>query len=137
MGLILDSSIVIAAERRGETAEKLLEHVVQIAGDHEAALSSVGLTELIHGIYRAPTPEIRQRRKSFLEELLEDVTVYPYAKETAILAGKIDGEQQAKGVTIPLSDLLIGTTALSLKFSVLTVNQRHFKLIPGLDVIAL
>ncbi|HEX3942016.1 MAG TPA: hypothetical protein VHX11_11090 [Acidobacteriaceae bacterium] len=88
----MDSSIVIAAERRGDTVEKLLEYVVQIAGDDDAALSSAGLTELIHGIYRAQTPEIRQRRESFLEELLEDVTVYPYAKETAILAGKIDGE---------------------------------------------
>jgi len=33
--------------------------------------------------------------------------------------------------------LLIGATALSLGFSLLTVNLRHFKLIPGLNVIAL
>jgi predicted nucleic acid-binding protein len=39
------------------------------------------------------------------------------------------------GVTIPFSDLLIGATALSLGFSVLTANLRHFRLIPNLDVI--
>ncbi|MGD0796083.1 MAG: hypothetical protein ABR910_00035 [Acidobacteriaceae bacterium] len=35
------------------------------------------------------------------------------------------------------TDLLIGATALSLGFSVMTENVRHFKLIPGLDVISL
>ena len=38
--------------------------------------------------------------------------VYPYTKETALLAGKIDGEQQSLGIIIPFGDLLIGATAL-------------------------
>jgi tRNA(fMet)-specific endonuclease VapC len=137
MGLILDSSVVIAAERRGDTVERLIEGVVNIAGDQDAALSAVGLTELIHGIYRAQTPQLRVRRESFLQELLADLTVYPYTKETAMLAGKIDGEQQAKGLVIPFADLLIGATALSLGFSVLTVNLRHFRRIPALSVVQL
>ena len=49
MGLILDSSVVIDAERRGETVERLIERVVAAAGDQEAALSAVGLTELVPG----------------------------------------------------------------------------------------
>jgi predicted nucleic acid-binding protein len=49
----------------------------------DAALSAVGLTELVHGIYRAPTPELRFRREAFLNELLADLTVYPYTRETA------------------------------------------------------
>ena len=134
MGLILDSSVVIAAERRGDTVEKLIEQVVAVAGDQDAALTSIGLTELIHGIYRAPTSELQQRRQVFMEELLRDFTVYPYTKETALLAGRIDGEQQAQGVTIPFGDLLIGATALSLGFPILTVNVRHFRLIPNLTV---
>jgi len=137
MGLILDSSVVIAAERRGDTVEKLIEELVHIAGDQEAALSSVGLTELIHGIYRAKDAAIRLRRQAFIQEMLDDFTVYPYTKETAMLAGKIDGEQQTQGVTIPFGDLLIGATALSLGFSVLTVNLRHFQLIPDLSVLQL
>ena len=50
MGLILDSSVVIAAERRGDTVERLIERVVGVAGDQDAALSAVGLTELIQRI---------------------------------------------------------------------------------------
>jgi len=125
---------VIAAERRGDTVEKLIEQVISLTGDQDAALSSVGLTELAHGIYRAQTPEIRLSRQSFVEALLRVLTVYPYTKATALLGARIDGEQQAKGMTIPFADLLIGVTALELGFSVLTVNLRHFRLIPGLKV---
>jgi tRNA(fMet)-specific endonuclease VapC len=60
--------------------------------------------------------------------------VYPYTKETALLAGKIDGEQQSRSVVIPFGDLLIGATALSLGFKVLTVYLRDFRRIPGLTV---
>jgi predicted nucleic acid-binding protein len=137
MGLILDSSIVIAAERRGDPVEGLIEQVFSAFGDQDSALSSVGLTGLIHGIYRATTPELRQRRQTFIDDLLRAVTVYPYTKATAMLAGRLSGEQQAQGVTIPIADLLIGSTALSLGFSLLTVNLRHFKLIPGLTVLTL
>jgi tRNA(fMet)-specific endonuclease VapC len=134
MGLILDSSVVIASERRGDTVEQLVERIVKVAGDQEAALSAIGVTELIHGIYRAQTPEIRLRRESFLNELLADLTVYPYTKETALLAGRLDGEQQSRGVVIPFGDLLIGATALSLGYKVVTGNLRDFRRIPGLTV---
>ena len=135
MGLILDSSVIIAAERRRDTVEKFFDRVVNATGDQDAALSAVGLTELIHGLYRAKTPAIRLRREAFLNELLADLTVYPYTKETAMLAGKLDGEQQSKGVVIPFGDLLIGATALLLGYSVLTVNLRDFRRIPGLNVV--
>ncbi|MFZ0641075.1 MAG: PIN domain-containing protein [Candidatus Acidiferrales bacterium] len=137
MGLILDSSVIIDAERRGETVERLIERIVSATGDQDAALSAVGLTEIVHGIYRASTPQIRTRREAFLSELLADLTVYPYTQETAMLAGKLDGEQQSKGVVVPFADLLIGATALALGFSVLTVNVRHFQRIPGLSVVQL
>jgi tRNA(fMet)-specific endonuclease VapC len=137
VGVILDSSVVIAAERRRETVERLIERIVNTTGDQEAALSAVGLTELIHGLYRAPTSEIRLRRELFLNELLADLTVYPFTKETAMLAGRLDAEQQGRGVVIPFSDLLIGATALTLGYSVLTVNTRHFQRVPGLSVMHL
>ena len=80
---------------------------------------------------------MRLRRESFLNELMADLTVYPYTKETALLAGKIDGEQQSRGVVIPFGDLLIGATALSLGDQVLTGNPRDFQRIPSLPVVPL
>ncbi len=100
MGLILDSSVVIAAERRGDNTQQLVEQALSATGDQEAALSSVGLTELAHGVYRANSFGARQRRQDFIEELIAGLTIYPYTTETALLAGRIDGEQTAKGVVI-------------------------------------
>jgi hypothetical protein len=39
---------------------------------------------------------MRLRRQSFIDELLRDLTVYPYTKATALLGAMIDGEQQAQ-----------------------------------------
>ena len=137
MGLILDSSVAIAAERRGDTVQAFLQRVIDAAGDQEAALSAVGVVELVHGIHRADTVERRARRDAFVEELLSTVAVHPLTTDIARLAGKLDAEQQSRGIVVPLADLLIGATALSLGYSVLTVNARHFERIPGLPVIQL
>jgi len=71
----------------------------------------------------------------FLDELLSALPVYEYTLEAAEIAGRIDAEERIKGFHIPFADLLIGATALSLNFSILTSNERHFRLIPGLTVI--
>jgi predicted nucleic acid-binding protein len=42
----------------------------------------------------------------------------------------------SKGIAVPFADLLIGATALSLGYSVLTANVRHFNLIPDLTVVS-
>lgn len=68
---------------------------------------------------------------------MTDIEVLPYTRDTAMLAGRIDGEQRARGVSIPTADLLIGATALEIGYSVLTSNVRHFRLIPDLRVVAL
>ena len=91
MGLILDSSIVVAAERR----------------------------------------------ERFIQDLLSHVEVVSYTRNTAMLAGRLDGEQRSRGVTIPSVDLLIGATALEHGYSVATVNVRHLQLIPGLEILRL
>jgi predicted nucleic acid-binding protein len=62
LGLVLDSSIIIDAERKGQTVEQLLEHVKESAGEVEIAICSVTVAELVHGVYRANTREIRERR---------------------------------------------------------------------------
>ena len=93
--------------------------------------------ELAHGITRADTTERRERRQRFLDDLLTGVPVQPVTVPIALRAGQIDGQSQAKGVRIPLSDLLIGASALELAYSVGTANVRHFQLIPGLNVIQL
>jgi predicted nucleic acid-binding protein len=63
------------------------------------------------------------------------MTIHPITLEIAQLAGKLEGEQAARGVSIAFEDLLIGSTALHLGWAMATLNVRHFRLIPGLSVI--
>ena len=70
------------------------------------------MAELAHGIHRADTPERRDARRAFLDDLKASVPVYPITGETAELVGKIDAETSQKGITIPFDDLLIGACAL-------------------------
>lgn len=99
MGLILDSSVIITAERRGETVERLIEGILTATGDQDAALSAVGLTELIHGIYRAQNSAQRLRREAFLEELLADLTVYPTPSKQRCLPVKSTENNKRKGLS--------------------------------------
>ncbi len=55
MGIILDSSIIIAAERRGHTVREILEQVKAAQGEIEIGLSVVTIAELVHGAYRTIT----------------------------------------------------------------------------------
>src|SRR6516165_12063534 len=129
MGLILDSSLLIAAERQGQNARQVVERICATAGYSEIALSVITLLELAHGAARADTPQRRSTRNQFIDEVLTAIPIHPIAAAIALRAGKIDGECQSRGIRIPLSDLLIGVTALELGFDVATTNLRHFHLI--------
>lgn len=137
MGVILDSSILIAGERRGNNVWQVLEGVEAVCGKTTAALSVVTAVELMHGIYRARTDADRKHRETFVEEFFRAVAIHPLTLEIARLAGRIHGERMGQGVSIDFPDLLIGTTALYLGFDVVTVNVKHFQAIPGLTVIPL
>lgn len=134
MGLILDSSVLITAERQGQNVRQMLAAISQEAGNTEIAISVVTLIELAHGVARADTPHRKAQRNQFIQELLMALPIHPVSVSVALRTGQIDGENQAKGVRLPLSDLLIGVTALELGYSVATGNIRHFRLIPGLTV---
>lgn len=137
MGVILDSSILIAGERRKDSLWEILERVEAVCGKTVAALSAVTAVELTHGIYRAKTETGRKRRETFVEEIFQTVAVHPLTLEVARLAGRIHGEQMGRGVAIDFPDLIIGATALHLGFDVVTLNLKHFQTIPGLNVVSL
>ena len=135
MGLILDSTVLIGAERKGLNARRALALVMEKVGPSEVGISVVTVVEFVHGIARADTVERRDGRQRFLDELLSAVPVHPVTLAIASRAGQIDGASAAQGVRVALGDLLIGVTALEVGFGVATANLRHFGMIPGLDVV--
>lgn len=60
----------------------------------------------------------------------------PPTKQTAWLVGQIEGQEAAKGNTLPFNDLLIAAAAIEQGYAVLTGNLRHFQKIPSLKVVA-
>ena len=137
MGLILDSSVLVAAERQGQNARQMLASVAQRIAETEIGISVVTLIELVHGVARASTPERKAKRQKFLDELQTAMPIHPVTVPLALRAGKIDGENEAQGVRVALPDLLIGVTALELGYSVDTANRRDFLRVPGLVVVQL
>jgi tRNA(fMet)-specific endonuclease VapC len=106
----LISSVIIAAERQQQTIEAPLLAVREKfgPGELEIAISAVTVAELVHGVVRAKNPEIRDRRRAFIDELKRHVPVHSVTEETAEIAGMISGELAAKGVVLPMDDLLMG-----------------------------
>jgi len=135
VGIILDSSVIIAAERRGSSVRQILEQVRASQGETEVGLSVVTVAELVHGAYRAQTQAQQNRRLEFIERLCRDVPVHPMTLDIARLVGRIEGQQQAKGIQFAFEDLVIGATALHLGYAIMTLNTSHFLHIPGLTVV--
>jgi predicted nucleic acid-binding protein len=100
-------------------------------------ICSLTVAELAHGIYRAQTPERSRQRRQFLDELMAHVTIQPITAATAEIIAGIGAEQAAKGINLPLADLIIGACALELGYAVGTGNVRDFNRIPGLTVVHL
>ena len=134
MGVILDSSAVIAGEKKGQTAADLLAGLRLVLGPEPLALSTVCVFELEHGIWRAKDAAQASRRREFLDDLFAAVPSYPLTFDIARRAARIDAEAKRKGVVIPFQDLVIGATALEFGYAVATLNVRHFGLIPDLTV---
>lgn len=134
MGLVLDSTVFIAAERRGLNVRQTLAELAARFSGEPFAVSVITLMELAHGAARADSPLRATLRHQFVRELLVASPIQELTAPIAVRAGQIDGECTARGLRLPVSDLLIGVTALELGYKIATANGRHFQAIPGLSV---
>jgi len=137
MGLVLDASVLIAAEREAKPIDEVLLMLEQHYGETEIILSAITVIEMEHGFHRANTPERAKRRRDYLDTVFVAIPTEPFTEDMARLAAKIDAEAKKNGNVIPFTDLLIGITALHFDYAVGTRNERHFKMIPDLKMISL
>jgi predicted nucleic acid-binding protein len=130
MGVILDTSVLIEAERREFEIKKFIEK-----RELEAyGLSVISVAELLHGVHRADSKKRRLRRSAFVEKVIELFPIYPFELSTARIYAELWSDLAKKGIQVGAHDLIIGSTALSLGFSVATYNMRHFNKIEGLNI---
>jgi tRNA(fMet)-specific endonuclease VapC len=130
MGVILDTSVLIEAERRKAEIDKLTEdREEEIFG-----ISVITVAELLHGLHRADSTKRRLKRSAYVEKIIELFPIYVFETSIARIYAELWSDLSKKGIQIGAHDLIIGSTALSLGFSVATRNMRHFERIEGLKI---
>jgi predicted nucleic acid-binding protein len=125
MARLIDTTVLIDAERRGHSVSTLRDLV---AGEPIAILS-VSASELLLGVERADTVDHRQQRSAFIESVFADVPVLPFDLNVARVHARV-------GAQLPMArhDLMIAATALTYGYAMLTDNLRDFQRVPGLVV---
>ncbi len=131
MGLLIDSSVFIAAERGTVNLNELPEQ----RGDEDVAIAAITASELLNGVWRARAQH-RVRREAFVEQVLLAFPIVPFDLLAARLHARISAELAATGVAISAHDLLIAATALRVGFAVATRGRRSFARIPALETLA-
>lgn len=130
MGVILDTSVLIKAERQ----ELEIDWFTENREEESFGLSVITVAELLNGVHRADSTKRRLKRSAYVEKVIELFSVYVFEISTARIYSEIWSDLSRKGMQIGAHDLIIGSTALSLGFSVATFNLRHFERIEGLNV---
>jgi predicted nucleic acid-binding protein len=130
MGLLIDSSSLIAAER-GQ-----LDLEVALAGDldEEVAIAAITASELLHGVHRLKGGVRQAKAERFVERLLDRLPVMPFDVESARVHARLGAELAAKGAAVGAHDLIIASTAVAIDFAVATRDLRSFPRITGLTL---
>lgn len=126
--MILDTSVLIAAERNTFRFEGLLESL----GDEPVAVAAITASELLHGCLRAADAGVRARRAAFVDAILDLFPVLPFGLAEARRHAELWAELIRRGTLIGTHDLLIAATALARGERLLTLNRQEFARVPGL-----
>lgn len=129
MGKVIDSSVLVAAERGQLDLRKALED----HRDEGFAMSAVSASELLHGVHRL-SGQKRATTEAFVEGLLQHMPVLAFDLMSARLHAQLWATLAAKGAKVGERDLLIAATAMARGYGVVTRDERSFPKIPGLTV---
>ena len=131
MGVILDTSILIGFERQALDADRLVH-----GREGEAfGICTITAAELLHGVYLADTAARRLKRSSFVEKAIQYYPIYPFDLAAARIYAKLWSSLRARKVDLGAHDLIIAATAVSLGFSVATLNRRDYERIEGVTLL--
>lgn len=113
---IVDTSAWVAYFRPGSS--KVTDRVEQLLEQDAAVLVGPVLSELLQGV--------RGRRETTqLQRTLSVLTYHETKRQDWQAAGELMATLRQRGITVPLTDVLIATLAKRLDLSVLTLD-KHF-----------
>jgi tRNA(fMet)-specific endonuclease VapC len=130
MGVLIDSSILIEQERGRLSLES---HLVGRETE-EFFLSVITVSELLHGVHRAPDPDVKARRSAWVEALLERMPILPIDLPTARAHSQVWSHLAEAGRMIGPHDLWLAASCIAYGLSLVTANLREFERVPGLQL---
>ena len=128
MGIILDTCVLIAAEKQKINFSKIKNY-------EEAFITAITVSELLVGVKLADNEARRNKRSAFVEHILSSFTILPFSTESARIHSEIHSALLRKGELIGAHDMMIAAIALSLGYPIVTDNSKEFTRVVGLDVI--
>jgi tRNA(fMet)-specific endonuclease VapC len=128
VGLILDSSVIIAAERGKFDLEGLLEEY----GDETVRIAAVTASELLYGWERAPAGRCRDNRQRFVEGLLKILPSVSFNLDAARVRAHLWARLEEQGAMIGAHDLLIAATCVREGDAIATLSDKEFSRITEL-----
>ena len=129
MATLVDSSVLIAAER----GQLDLDRILETHAESGLAMAAVTASELLHGVHRLRTSARKVRAEAFVEALLQAMPVVPFDILCARAHARLGADLARRGLSVGAHDLLIGATAVAGGFSVATRDRRGFSKIRDLD----
>lgn len=132
MGLVIDTSALIAIERAAGSWEAMLSSV----GDESAVLPAIVCAELLAGVHLAGSSARATSRRAKIQALTAAVPLVDFGLPIAERWAELFAALTRKGRLIPSNDLAVAATALHLDFGVLVGprDEAHFRSVPGLRV---
>ena len=131
MGLLIDTSVIIALERQKGAPAQLQAR----AGGQAVYLSAVTASELLHGLHRAGQESIRKRRSAFIDDAFRLFPILPFDLDVAREHARIWAGLSRQGLVIGAHDLMIAATALAHDLSLVTFNAREFSRVQDLTLV--
>jgi tRNA(fMet)-specific endonuclease VapC len=130
MGALIDTSVLIAAER----GRLDLTQLVRTHQDDELSISAVTASELLHGVHRLKGAVARAKAQLFVDRLIGLLPVIPFDLEIARVHAALGAELGERGTPVGAHDLMIAATAVYSGSYVATRDLRSFPRIRGLDI---
>jgi tRNA(fMet)-specific endonuclease VapC len=131
VGIIIDSSVLIAWERDQLDLETQMAHYTE----EDFAITAMTASELLHGVHRATTPRRRSQREAFVEGLLSRIPVFSFDLVTARVHARLSSELAVKKTPVGPHDLIIAATAIANGYAVAARDERSFPKVQGLSIL--
>ena len=132
MGLVLDTSIIVDAQR----GKLDLDFTLTKFAHTDIFASAITVSELFLGIHFS-REEFKQKRLSYVEGFLEDLLIIDFDYELAQTHANISAQLRKEGNLIGPNDLIIAATCIHYQHSLLTFNIKEFSSVPNLKLASL